>query len=73
MMKFVYKSKFDYAKIKKRTSVHTTIREDLYEALQMECLIKNKQPISKSLDIMIDMVLSSPELLESWKDKVRKY
>lgn len=69
---FYYKTKFDYAKLKKRSKVNTTVREDLYESLQIQC-IKMKQPISKSLDVMIDMVLSNPELLETWVNKVKKY
>ncbi|MGL4450732.1 MAG: hypothetical protein ACRCX8_08610 [Sarcina sp.] len=69
---FYYKTKFDYAKLDKRSKVNTTIRQDLYESLQIEC-IKMKQPISKSFDIMIDMILSDPELLETWIKNVKKY
>lgn len=67
-----YKSKYDYTKKYKRSDVHTTIAEPIYEQFQIQC-VKLKQPQTKCLDVILDMVLNNEELLEEFINRVKKY
>lgn len=68
----IYKSKYDYTKKYKRSDVHTTIAEPIYEQFQIQC-IKLRQPQTKCLDVILDMVLNDQALLEKFINRVKKY
>lgn len=70
-MEFKYRSKYDYQK-HKRANVHTTVREDLYELLQITA-VKQKEHQSKCLDVIIEMVLKDKKLLNEFKNKLDLY
>ena len=68
----IYKSKYDYTKKYRRSNVHTTIADPVYEQFQIQC-IKLKQPQTKCLDVILDMVLNDQELLKEFVNRVRNY
>lgn len=67
-----YKSKNDYLKAGKRSDVHTSIRSDIYENLQVTA-IKLKEPSTKCLDVIIEMILNDKNLFDEFKNKLRLY
>ena len=68
-MEFKYRSKYDYQK-HKRTNVHTTIRQDLYELLQTTAF-NQKEYSSKCLDVIIEMVLKDKKLFNEFNNKIK--
>lgn len=70
--KLRYITKKDYLKLGKRTDVHTTIREDLYEELQI-ISIKSKEPLTKLFDVLIEETLKDEIKLKEFKNKIKIY
>ena len=69
---FVYKTKNDYLKYGKRSDIHTTIREDIYDKFRVECF-KAKQPTTKALDVVLKMILENENLLKEFHNNLKKY
>lgn len=67
----IYKSKYDYQKYE-RSDVHTTIRADLYEELQL-LSVKVKEPQTKIMDCILELILKDEKMLNELKNKVRLY
>ena len=66
------KFKFDYCKLGAREDFGTTVNKDLL--LEFKILSKRiNQPMSKCLDVMLDMILNDEKLLDEFKDRIRKY
>lgn len=66
------KFKTDYLKTGKRQSLHTTIREDLYNELGM-LSFKTRQPISKIIDVMIIDIFENEESTKKFLNLLKKY
>lgn len=67
----IYKTKYDYTKYP-RKDVHTTIRKDLYKKFQILC-IEIDQPQTKSMDMILELVLNDEKLKNELINKIRTY
>lgn len=63
--------KNDYTKAK-RDVFHSTIREDLLQQLKIIAITK-KQPVSKCMDVILDMILNDEKMKREFENKLRLY
>ncbi|EQB4340380.1 hypothetical protein ACYJ2U_001726 [Clostridium botulinum] len=67
----IFKTKYDYTR-HERKDVHTTIRKDMYKEFQKFC-IEIDQPQTKSMDMILELVLNDEKLKNELINKIRTY
>lgn len=71
-MSYEYRTTKDYLETGERSSIHSSLRQDLYTEM-LKLLANSRNPLSKALDILIIDLLSSEANIKEFENKMKNY